>query len=113
MTASQPSSRYAWPPFLLSLSDFTYLFVSSSLLLFSLSLFPSQARHAFYGSLLMGILAHHLTAAAGAEGLAASQQGEEGASGDGEAAAKEFNPFEVGWKVSAPLTTEPSRLTPL
>ena len=28
-----------------------------------------KARHAFYGSLLMGILAHHMAEATGAEGL--------------------------------------------
>ena len=48
-----------------------------------------KARHAFYGSLLMGILAHHLTAAAGAEGLSSPPS-------DVKA---EFNPFEVGWKL--------------
>ena len=46
-----------------------------------------QARHAFYGSMLMGILAHHLSAAAGAEGVGAKE------------GVTEFNAFEVGWKL--------------
>ena len=35
-----------------------------------------QARHAFYGSLLMGLLTHHLSAAAGDEGVGAGKGGE-------------------------------------
>ena len=34
-----------------------------------------KARHAFYGSLLMGILAHHLTVSAGAEGMGGAVNG--------------------------------------
>ena len=45
-----------------------------------------KARHAFYGSILMGILAHHLTAATGAEGVGLGN-------------ASEFNAFEVGWQL--------------
>ena len=46
-----------------------------------------KARHAFYGSLLMGILAHHLTSATGAEGVGANT------------GVSEFDAFDVGWKL--------------
>ena len=48
-----------------------------------------RARHAFYGSLLMGLLTHHLSAAS-AEGLADGSQA---------GAAAEFDAFEVGWRL--------------
>jgi len=44
-----------------------------------------KARHAFYGSLLMGLLAHHLSSSTSAEGVGAATEAS-------------FDAFEVGWR---------------
>ena len=63
-----------------------------------------QARHAFYGALLMGILAHHITASAGAEGI--------GGGAGGKNALTEFDAFQVGWKADPnPTLTQTQTLT--